>query len=75
MIVLYSCAKCGLQKIEVVVPDREAEDVVQWLEQIAAPLMSRDHDARSPDCCITELSEVYIPVPPGTDKLGRPPSN
>jgi hypothetical protein len=70
----YSCRKCGIHRQVVTVPAREDEDVVEWLEKVAAPALSADHDRRSPACRITSLDEVMIPVPAGTEKLGGPPS-
>jgi hypothetical protein len=59
----YSCFKCGIIRQIVTVRARESEDVVTWLNTIAAPAMSRDHDQRSPGCQITKLDEVMIPLP------------
>ena len=66
----YSCFKCGIRRQIVTVPAREDEDVVVWLETVAAPALSADHDRRSPQCKITELSEVMIPSRDGQKKLG-----
>jgi hypothetical protein len=67
----YSCFKCGIYRRIVTVQAREDEDVVEWLETIAAPALSRDHDAQSPDCKITSLSEVMIPINKNCKKVGE----
>lgn len=69
----YSCAKCGITRQTVTI--REEEDVVAWLEKVCAPALSRDHDNRSPGCRITSLTEVLIPIPEGTGKIGSLPPN
>lgn len=66
----YSCHLCGLTKIPVEVPVRGEEDVITWVTETAR-LMSRDHDARSPDCHPKELHDLMIPVS-GADKIGGP---
>ena len=71
----YSCFQCGIQRQDVVVSAREGENVVEWLEKVCAPALSRDHDRRSPHCHITKLDEVMIPIPAGTTKIGSLPSN
>ncbi len=71
----YSCKHCGIYRQAVQVPVRQTEDVITWMNTACVPLLGADHDRRSPFCRITELTEVMIPVPPGTDKIGGPPLN
>jgi hypothetical protein len=72
----YSCRKCGIHHQVVTVRQRGDENVVEWFERTVAPALSADHDQRSPLCIITELSEVMVPTPEGTDRIGTlpPPS-
>jgi len=71
--VLYSCHKCGLKDVKVQVPIREPnEDVKSWMDTTAI-LLGDDHNAKNPHCFLTELSEVKIPIPVGTEMLGGPP--
>ena len=47
-------------------------------EKVAAKAMSEDHDRRSPNCKITKLDEVMIPIDNDSSKLGgvvRPKKN
>ncbi len=67
----YSCFKCGIKRRIVVVPARQEEDVVTWMETIMAPALSADHDRQSPHCKITKLDEVLIPIE-GAEKVGGP---
>ncbi len=61
--VLYSCNLCGVSKVVVECEERKPqEDVVEWMNTKVAPFLSRDHDQRSPECHISKLSEVYIPM-------------
>jgi hypothetical protein len=68
--VLYTCDVCGLTDIHVPVFARTTEDVVVWLEQVAAPALARDHGWRSPDCPVTSFTNVKVPIPAGTVKIG-----
>jgi hypothetical protein len=58
----YSCFQCGIKEQIVTVPARGSEDVLVWLEQVAAPGLSADHQRRSPHCRITKLDEIMIPL-------------
>jgi hypothetical protein len=71
--VFYSCAECGLQDIEVPVPARESEDVIQWMDK-TMPLLCADHDKHSPHCRPKELSNIKIPMA-GADRIGGAASN
>lgn len=68
--VLYTCDQCGLTDIAVDVRTRSTEDVLVWMEQVMAYAIARDHDVRSPHCIITKFTQVKIPLPAGTAKLG-----
>lgn len=69
---LYSCALCGLHRVEVYVPERDPDrqDVVVWLEGTAVPVLVADHHRRSPLCRPTKLSEVLIPIGGEADPVG-----
>jgi hypothetical protein len=70
----YSCAQCGIYRRVVTIPQRtDAQDVVAWLEHVCAPALSRDHDQQSPHCHPTGFTEVIIPTPVGTDRVGALP--
>lgn len=69
--VKYSCPACGLSKVDVVVPARESEDVVEWMKQTMA-LTWQDHGRRSSFCCPPSLHDLMIPMPPGADRIGGP---
>lgn len=68
--VLYSCHKCKLHRVPVVVPAREEEDVVAWMKE-TTEYLAQDHYKRSPHCDTTALQEVMIPMT-GRDKVGGP---
>ena len=76
MIVRYSCFACGVHHAEIEVPDREHDEpVVHWVGETVARVVGEDHQARYPKCREEKLSELEIPFPPGTDKLGAPVKN
>jgi hypothetical protein len=54
----------------ITVEARTTEDVKAWMDK-AATVASRDHDNRSPQCRIDELSELMIPVE-GAEMIGGP---
>lgn len=61
--VKYSCQGCGLQRTECAVPVRNAdEDVLQWLNGICIPEVTKDHESKSPHCRSEEMSELLIPL-------------
>lgn len=72
--VKYSCHDCGLVKAECVVPARQDEDVVVWMEHTIR-LAAQDHARRSPRCHPKQLHDLMIPMPPGTDRVGGPATN
>jgi hypothetical protein len=67
---MYSCEQCGIVKQLVTVAAREDEDVVEWVNK-AALVMGRDHYERSPNCKITKLDEVWIPLRKNGGKVGE----
>lgn len=67
----YSCFQCGLNKVEVSVPARGAEDVVEWMESIVGHHIKADHTKRSPHCKATSVQNLMIPIT-GTDRVGGP---
>ena len=69
--VKYSCAACGIHRIVVQVPARQAEGVIDWVEKTMAQAISDDHTQRSPHCPSRTMSEVMIPMT-GAEKVGGP---
>lgn len=59
----YSCKKCGLNRVAVmVVPRSPRENVVEFCNR-AALQCAADHDARSPGCELNgTLDELMIPI-------------
>lgn len=55
------------------VPEREPEkqDVVEWLNGTAVPMLVADHESKSPLCRPKKFSEVGIPVSDATEHVGR----
>lgn len=69
---MYSCSLCGISQAHVAVRARTTEEnVVEWLEGVAAPAMGEDHARRSPSCHPKKLSEIRIPIT-GSDMVGGP---
>ena len=69
----YSCEYCDLEKIDVDVPIRKLDqDVVDWVNNVAAQAMVDDHAKRSPFCRPQEFKQIMIPIPAGTEMIGRP---
>jgi hypothetical protein len=68
--VRYSCDLCGLKDIEVEVPMRGNEDVLQWMDNTIIHL-GQDHMQRSPRCFPDKLVRVMIPIT-GAEKIGGP---
>lgn len=67
----YSCDACGIKSKSVQVPARSTEDVVYWMREIVARVLSDDHDAQSPHCRPKTLTEVKIPLPPESEFIGQ----
>jgi hypothetical protein len=68
----YTCALCGLIKVEVPVRVRGEEDIVTWLETVAMVAISADHRHRSPFCQSKRLDSMEVPMPPGVQTVGGP---
>jgi hypothetical protein len=69
--VKFSCALCGLYRVECLVPERDADQgVVPWMENVTW-LISREHDRLSPDCHPPSLSELLVPMT-GRPTIGGP---
>lgn len=66
----YSCHLCGLKSVEVDVPARTTEDILDWMRMLGERL-SADHRARSPRCRTASLADVMIPIT-GANKVGGP---
>lgn len=72
MKVKYSCAHCGLDRVECNVRERTAgEDVVVWVRDILGHALKADHRRRSPLCQSNSAQDVMIPMT-GTDYIGGP---
>lgn len=70
--VRYTCLPCGIRDREVKVPARTTEDVVHWVEKVAAVAIGADHMATSPHCRATHMTNIKIPMD-GTDRVGGAP--
>jgi hypothetical protein len=70
MTVLFTCHKCGLQRVRVEVPLRtEGQDIVEWTQQTAQYCGDR-HALLSPKCDEGKL-DLIIPLPKNeTDAIG-----
>jgi hypothetical protein len=71
---MYTCNECGIYRRGVPVPARTTEEVVDWMNDVAVPLICADHASLSPFCHPTKLSELMIPVT-GASKIGGPCEN
>lgn len=60
--VLYTCKPCGLNDVPVQVRARLKEGVVEWLEEVLAHEVARDHFRRSPHCLVGKMDCVKIPM-------------
>lgn len=70
MKIMYKC-HCA-EEIAIDVPDRvHNTDIHEWIN-IMQGCIGYDHHARSPLCRRTEMEYVKIPVPDGTEELGKP---
>ena len=69
--ILYSCHLCGVVKARLDVVERSSgEDVLRWMDKVSEAI-GADHAGRSPSCGATKISEVWIPVPDGTQNVGQ----
>ncbi len=67
----YSCAVCGLHRVTLDVPAREAEEAIKaWMDH-TIHRVAHDHIRRSPGCGARELSELMIPIT-GRPQIGGP---
>ncbi len=67
----YSCNVCGLRRVPISVPVRQAEeDVADWMNGVVRQV-GEDHQRKSGGCPATELTELMIPMS-GTDYIGGP---
>lgn len=72
LVILYSCAGCGLRDAELAMPYRESdEDVITWMETKVRRALGDDHARRSPSCR-SEKCDLKIHAPAGTQWLGGP---
>ncbi len=61
--VKYSCALCGLHRVECNVPSRPEEmHPERWLEKVCGYTLAADHACRSPHCEAETLAELMIPL-------------
>lgn len=70
----YSCFLCGLRHVQCDVPARGEEHVKLWMDG-AVRRIAVDHAMRSPKCQAVSISEIMIPMPPGTVRVGDPTMN
>lgn len=69
--VFYSCFACGLDDVMCEAPVRQKyEDVFVWMEKLSY-VLSDDHDARSPECHVSVLSNIKVPID-GANMIGGP---
>lgn len=72
----YSCERCGILQRVVRVPYREArQDVIRWMKEVVEVALIQDHREHSPGCTPETLTDVKIPIPPGTEWVGGPVMN
>lgn len=73
MIVLYSCAGCGLKNTRCEVRTRRPdEDIIAWMEDAVTFTLSVNHRLHSPECRATSMTEVMIPID-GVERIGDEP--
>lgn len=71
MKIKYKC-RCDANERNVDVPDRVAgSDLERWMNCVYACL-GYDHTARSPYCQHEKTEYIKIPMPDGTEELGKP---
>jgi len=71
----YSCNRCGLKKVGVDVPIREAgQNVIQWMNSVVGNGIKEDHHRRAPYCDATSVQDLMIPVTEG-ELIGTPTKN
>jgi len=71
--VLYSCDVCGLRRVALIADERAVgEDIIAWMDRTVAEVQ-RDHLTRTPGCPASKLSELMIPTPAGTTRIGEVP--
>lgn len=71
--VRYSCARCGISNAEVELRVREPnEGVVAWMRNVVETGLGADHYRRSPHCRTRTLSQIKIPILPGSVHIGGP---
>lgn len=72
--ILYKCGHCTQEERAVRVPFRDgAQDVVEWMEEVVAPAIARDHRERSPLCMAAVMEYVKIPAPENAPHVGGRP--
>lgn len=72
MKISYTCLPCGAVNVELEVPDRGAESVVEWMKKTVVTKIAEDHQQRSPRCGASTITEVRIPLNEGSDGVGKP---
>jgi hypothetical protein len=73
LVVLYSCGLCGTKDRPVATRWREpGEDVRPFMEYVILTV-GQDHMASSPRCSATKLTDLKVPIPPGTEGIGERP--
>lgn len=73
--VIWTCEQCGIIEAQLPVrARRKNEDILVWMERLQNTL-GMIHHQRSPHCTATELTQLKIPLPPGTNRIGGVPEN
>lgn len=62
---LYTCKSCGVLDRPVQMTARGDETAAQWIRDVCAPAISRDHDNYSPHCTQRTMTNLKIPVTEG----------
>lgn len=70
--VQYSCKGCTDGGwVSVAVPERgEAQEIVDWFENVVRRAVSAAHAANSPHCTCT-TADIKLEVAPGATRIGR----
>ena len=69
--VLYTCDKCRLKDRPVLVNERcDDQTMEDWMYHVQVRI-SEDHDNASPGCHIYKFTNLKIPLPHGSDVIGK----
>lgn len=65
----YTCDACGVTERVVHIAARGEEDAGEWVRDVMAPAIARDHDGVSPGCGAKSMTNVKVPIVDGV--VGR----